>query len=142
MCYSHHWLYQSLHRTRRHWKVQSLQSAYRTDHFPFLFFLPHGHLYISISDFWREKNNCLELQVHSLQNTLMHGYCYYLLNNITGNQELKKVGLIFNTAINWLCNGNISLYTSLFIYETSVKHLKNLRWEMQCKCKALPRNNL
>lgn len=59
-----------------------------------------------------------------------------------GEQELKELGFIFNTAINLLCNRNIPLYSSLFIYETSVKHLKNLRWEMQCKCKALPRNNL
>lgn len=48
------------------------------------------------------------------------------LSNIMGKQELKEYGFIFNTAINSLCNRNIPLYTSLFIYETSVKHLKTL----------------
>lgn len=101
------------------------------------------HQHIQIPQFLisgGKKKYCLEDQV--LTDSFDAQLCSYLLNNIMGEEELKELGLIFNTAINSLCNRNIPLYTSLFIYETSVKHLKNLRRETQCKCKALPRNNL
>lgn len=101
--------------------------------------LHQPHTDTPVFDFWRKKEI---LPWTSSAHRLLWCTAMFLLNNIMGEEELKELGLIFNTAINSLCNRNIPLYTSLFIYETSVKHLKNLRWETQCKCKALPRNNL
>lgn len=48
----------------------------------------------------------------------------YLPRNSMAEQELKELGFICITAINSSCNRNISFYTSLFVYETSAKHLR------------------
>lgn len=74
-----------------------------------------------------KKNTALNFKCTQLADYFDAQLCSCLLNNIMGEQELKELGFIFNTAVNLLCNRNIPLYTSLFIYETSVKHLKNLR---------------